>query len=72
MGVNSFMPLRGQFHGAVSTGGTKAKYKYISKPGPKGQKCIACTLFISPAACKIVKGEISPNGYCDAFVAKTK
>jgi hypothetical protein len=57
---------------ADDSGGTKAKYKYISKPGPKGQKCIACTLFISPAACKIVKGEISPNGYCDAFVAKTK
>jgi hypothetical protein len=54
------------------SGGTKAKYKYISTPGPKAQKCIACALFVSPAGCTIVKGNISPNGYCIAFAPKAK
>ncbi len=56
--------------GSDDSGGTKAKYKYISKPGPKGQKCIGCALFVSPAACTIVKGKISPNGYCVAYAPK--
>lgn len=57
---------------ADDSGGTKSKYKYISKPGPKGQKCIGCALFVSPAACTIVKGTISPNGYCIAYAPKAK
>jgi hypothetical protein len=41
-------------------------------PGPKGQKCIGCSLFKSPAACVIVKGKISPNGYCVAYAPKAR
>jgi hypothetical protein len=55
---------------ADDSGGTKAKYKYISKPGPKGQKCSGCSLFKPPAACVVVKGKISPNGYCTAYAPK--
>ncbi len=54
------------------SGGTKAKYKYINKPGPKGKVCIGCSLFKPPAACVIVKGKISPNGYCVAWAPKAK
>lgn len=54
------------------SGGTKAKYKYISVPGPKGEKCIGCALFVSPAGCTVVKGTISPNGYCDIYAPKAK
>ncbi len=54
------------------SGGTKTKYKYIPKPGPTGQKCIGCALFVSPAACTIVKGTVSPNGYCVAYAPKKK
>lgn len=57
---------------ADDSAGTKAQYKYITKPGPKGQKCSGCALFTAPAACKLVKGKISPNGYCIAFAPKAK
>lgn len=57
---------------ADDSGGTKAQYKYISKPGPKGQKCSGCALFTAPAGCKVVKGKISPNGYCIAYAPKAK
>ena len=55
---------------ADDSNGTKSKFKYISKPGPKGQKCVGCSLFVSPAACTVVKGKISPKGYCIAFGLK--
>lgn len=55
---------------ADDSGGTKAQYKYQDKPGPGGKKCSLCALFVAPASCKIVKGKISPNGYCIAFSPK--
>jgi hypothetical protein len=55
---------------ADDSGGTKAQYKYITKPGPKGQKCVGCALFKAPAACSLVKGKISPSGYCIAYAPK--
>jgi hypothetical protein len=55
---------------ADDSGGTKAQYKYITKPGPKGQKCVACALFKAPASCSLVKGKISPSGYCIAYAPK--
>jgi len=55
---------------ADDSGGTKAQFKYQLKPGPKGQKCGTCTLFKPPAACGVVKGKISPNGYCIAYSPK--
>jgi hypothetical protein len=57
---------------ADDSAGTKAKYKYISKPGPAGQVCAGCSLFKAPAACVLVKGNISPKGYCVAYVPKAK
>lgn len=45
-----------------------AKYQ----ASPKGdQRCDACVLFQAPNACKVVQGEISPNGWCQLFVKKT-
>ena len=55
---------------ADDSGGTKATYKYVTKPGPKGQKCSGCTLFKAPSSCGIVKGKISPGGYCIAWSKK--
>ena len=52
---------------ADDSGGTKAQYKYQAKPGPKGQVCSGCALFKAPAACQLVKGKISPKGYCIAY-----
>jgi hypothetical protein len=29
--------------------------------------CATCTLFEPPKSCKVVDGDISPNGWCKAF-----
>jgi hypothetical protein len=29
--------------------------------------CAVCTLFEKPNACKVVAGEVSPDGWCKAF-----
>lgn len=57
---------------ADDSGGTKAQYKYVDKPGPKGQKCSGCALFKAPSSCQLVKGKISPGGYCIAYAPKAK
>jgi hypothetical protein len=57
---------------ADDSGGTKAQYKYVTHAGPAGQKCSGCALFKAPASCQIVKGKISPNGYCIAYSPKAK
>jgi hypothetical protein len=30
--------------------------------------CATCTLFEPPKSCKVVEGDVSPNGWCKAFV----
>ena len=38
---------------------------------PKGdQRCGLCTSFVSPNACQLVKGTISPTGWCQLFSPK--
>jgi hypothetical protein len=35
---------------------------------PNGMfSCAVCTFFISPRSCKVVSGDISPNGWCKLF-----
>jgi High potential iron-sulfur protein len=35
------------------------------QPTPKnGQSCATCQHFIAPSSCKLVKGKISPQGWC--------
>ena len=29
--------------------------------------CATCTLFLPPASCKVVRGQISPNGWCNLY-----
>lgn len=31
---------------------------------PNGKKCSACKFFEAPRACKVVEGDIDPNGWC--------
>jgi hypothetical protein len=57
---------------ADDSAGTKAQYKYQLKPGPGGKKCGMCSFFVAGGSCKLVKGKISPNGYCIAFAPKPK
>jgi High potential iron-sulfur protein len=45
---------------------TKAQAEY--QDTPKGiQMCATCSLFDEPHACKVVEGDVSPNGWCKAF-----
>lgn len=39
---------------------------YQTKPS-NGQKCSGCVQFVTPAACKIVSGTISPDGWCELY-----
>jgi hypothetical protein len=39
---------------------------------PKGaQRCDGCSSFLPPNACKMVEGEISPQGWCSLFTKKS-
>ena len=42
------------------------------QPAPKGdQRCDNCALFVTPASCKLVAGDISPSGWCRLYVKKS-
>jgi len=35
---------------------------------PKGMlMCATCTLFLAPKSCKVVEGDVKPEGWCKAF-----
>jgi High potential iron-sulfur protein len=35
---------------------------------PKGiAMCATCSLFLEPRSCKVVEGDVSPNGWCNAY-----
>ena len=36
----------------------------------QGQRCDLCVNWLAPSQCKIVAGEINPNGWCVAFGPK--
>ena len=61
--------------GTTSQALAKAKQKavrYQDKP-KKGRNCHGCRHFQEPKGCKLVEGEISPNGWCTVWAkAKTK
>jgi len=42
---------------------------YVTHP-VGGKQCSGCVQFAPPSACKLVKGTISPHGYCKFFTAK--
>ena len=43
--------------------------KYQDQP-KDGQQCSTCVQFEPPSACKTVESPISPNGWCQLYVAK--
>lgn len=45
---------------------TKAEAKYQDHPSDI-QMCSTCTQFVKPNACKVVAGDISPDGWCRLF-----
>jgi hypothetical protein len=57
---------------SLATAQAKVGQKTVSyQAEPKGaQRCDACTYFQAPNACKMVEGEISPQGWCSLFAKK--
>lgn len=49
---------------------SKEQAKYQGTP-KDGQKCSACMFFEAPESCKLVEGEISPDGWCALFTQKS-
>lgn len=43
--------------------------QYQAEP-KDGAKCNGCVNWVEPNACKIVSGQISPNGWCVAYAPK--
>jgi hypothetical protein len=45
---------------------SKAQAQY--QDSPRGiAMCATCTLFVAPRGCKVVDGDISPNGWCKEY-----
>jgi hypothetical protein len=61
----------------ISAGGSEAAASMSPtavgyQDSPKdGRQCDGCNLFVSPNACKTVKGVISPKGWCRIWVKKS-
>ena len=57
----------------VATAQAKVPQKTVSyQAKPNGtQRCDGCSNFQPPNACKMVEGEISPQGWCSLFTKKT-
>ena len=47
----------------------KEPVQYQDKP-KNDQKCSGCLHFVAPNTCKLVEGEISPDGWCTLYVLK--
>jgi hypothetical protein len=58
---------------ALSCRGARAQQKMSKQEAeyqdsPKDiRMCATCTLFERPKSCKVVEGDVSPNGWCKAF-----
>jgi len=49
----------------------KEPVKYQNKP-KDNQQCSGCIHFVSPNACKLVQGDISPQGWCTLYTPKQR
>ena len=48
-----------------------AKLDARYQENPNGtQHCALCQYYVAPVACKRVRGEVSPNGWCTFFQAE--
>jgi hypothetical protein len=48
---------------------SKEAMKYQDKPNGE-MKCSNCLQFVPPNGCKVVEGNVSPEGYCIAWAKK--
>ena len=55
---------------AAEAADNKKQFHYKDTPGPQGRKCSGCRFFKKPHSCSIVRGTISPNGWCIAWAKR--
>ncbi len=48
----------------------KTDVRYQDHPNGS-QHCALCAFYVAPVACRLVRGEVSPNGWCDQFQPKS-
>ena len=48
----------------------KTEVRYRDQPNGQ-QHCAICAYYLPPVACQLVRGEVSPNGWCGLFQPKT-
>jgi hypothetical protein len=65
--IGAFAALRAEAEAAATI--DKKTAAYVTHP-VGGKQCSKCVQFIAPSSCKLVKGTISPQGYCKFFSAK--
>jgi hypothetical protein len=52
----------------AADGDKLSKQQAEYQDSPKGiQMCATCTLFVEPHSCKVVEGDVSPNGWCKSY-----
>ena len=50
---------------------TKDKHQAAYQAAPRGsQRCGICSMFVKPSGCTLVKGNISPMGWCKYYERK--
>jgi uncharacterized membrane protein len=59
---SSFAPAQAQSRQKLA----KADAHYQDQPNGT-QHCADCAFYIPPVACQLVRGEVSPNGWCQRF-----
>jgi hypothetical protein len=67
--IGAFAALTAQAEAAATIDQKTAGY--VTHPNGSKQ-CSGCVQFLPPSSCKLVKGTISPHGYCKFFSAKAK
>jgi hypothetical protein len=66
----AFLSLAGLLNGPLRAVAAEKRSKKETEyqDSPKGiQMCATCTLFELPRSCKVVDGDISPNGWCALY-----
>ena len=64
--------VAGSLAPATAQSGKMTQQAAAYQPSPKnGQKCLDCSFFVQPQACKLVDGTISPVGWCKFYAKKT-
>ena len=70
LGAVGAMSLAGGAH-AQQVAKRAAQKAVMYQQTPKdGKQCSGCQHFEAPSSCRIVDGEINPNGYCILFAKK--